>query len=102
MIDKFEEYHSFLSNDEPSWVLYEGALYPSVSVAFQAARASDAETKEKIANVDSPDELFEIALTIEDPPDWEQRRLRIMEILIRDKFRRSLEMRERLRLTEEK
>ncbi|KAL4477544.1 hypothetical protein ABPG74_002694 [Tetrahymena malaccensis] len=102
VIDKFEEYFSFLNNDEPSWILYEGILYPSVSVAFQGARAQDFETKQKIADVDSPEDLIALASEIEDPPDWENRRLKVMEILIRDKFRRSLELRERLRLTEEK
>ncbi|EAR96607.1 FHA domain protein (macronuclear) [Tetrahymena thermophila SB210] len=102
VIDKFEEYFSFLNNDEPSWILYEGILYPSVSVAFQGARAQDFEIKQKIADVDSPDDLILLASEIEDPPDWENRRLKVMEILIRDKFRRSLELRERLRLTEEK
>lgn len=102
MIDKFEDYLSFLSNDEPSWIFHEGLLFPSVSTAFQAARASEYAVKERISNVDSPDELFEIALGIDDPTGWENTRLKVMEILIRDKFRRSIEMRERLRLTEEK
>ncbi|EGR30834.1 hypothetical protein IMG5_122670 [Ichthyophthirius multifiliis] len=101
-IDKFEDYFSFLSNEYPSWVLYENILYPSVSAAFQASRSTNQQIRLQISQIDSPEELWEIAQEIEDPQDWGEKRLKIMEILLRDKFRRSKELRERLRLTEEK
>ena len=40
-ITDFNGYYEFLNNDFPTWIYYEGSLYPSVSTAFQAARTSD-------------------------------------------------------------
>ena len=44
-------------------------------------------------------ELYEIAINIKDPPDWNNKKLIAMETIIRDKFRRHRDLRERLRRT---
>jgi hypothetical protein len=41
----FEGYYSFLSNDYPSWVMFENIKFPSISTAFQAARTEDIDTR---------------------------------------------------------
>lgn len=41
-IDSFRGAHRFLSNFFPAEVSYEGAIYPSVENAFQAAKCMDA------------------------------------------------------------
>lgn len=40
-----------------------------------------------------------MAQHIEDPKEWSKNRLRVMEILLRDKFRRNADIRDRLRDT---
>jgi predicted NAD-dependent protein-ADP-ribosyltransferase YbiA (DUF1768 family) len=43
--------------------------------------------------------LRKIVLEIKNPVDWAQRRYKVMEVLIRDKFRRNKEIREKLKAT---
>jgi predicted NAD-dependent protein-ADP-ribosyltransferase YbiA (DUF1768 family) len=40
-----------------------------------------------------------VARGIEDPPGWDQKKLRVMEVLMRDKFRKHRDLRERLAAT---
>ena len=48
-INKFEGYYSFLSNDFATWVCYEGILFPSLNIAFQAARTDDIVIRQKLS-----------------------------------------------------
>lgn len=77
----------------------QGLMYQSVYAAFQAARSGDEEMRQRIAASNSVLEAFQIAQHIEDPKDWSKVRLRVMEILLRDKFRRNSELHDRLRDT---
>jgi predicted NAD-dependent protein-ADP-ribosyltransferase YbiA (DUF1768 family) len=95
-ISSFTLEYSFLSNDHICLVHYEGLLYASVTHAFQAARSSDQSVKEKISKIHDLESMYEIAETIEDPPGWLKARGRIMEVIIRDKFRRNPVLRQRL------
>jgi ribA/ribD-fused uncharacterized protein len=98
-IDSFKGYFEFLSNNFLSPVYNEGILFPSVSHAFQACRTTDETTKKAILNAESLLIVGKIARRIEDPEDWNLKRLVIMEKLIRDKFRRSKELLEKLKAT---
>lgn len=100
-IDEFVGHFDFLDNDYPALVYYENIMYPSVNAAFQAARTNQVFIREKLARIDTPNELWSIAADIEDPPNWEAERLRIMELLLRDKFRRNKEFREKLAYTQQ-
>jgi len=99
-IDNFNGYFDFLNNEFPCPVYYDGLMYKGVSYAYQAARCTEQYLREKIAKADTIMEMYEIAAKIEDPPDWQKNRLKVMEMLIRDKFRRNAELREKLRATE--
>ena len=99
-IDNFNGYFEFLNNEFPTPVYYDGRIYKSVSHAFQAARSQEQHIREKIVRADTIMEMYEIAAKVEDPPDWIKIRLKIMETLVRDKFRRNKELREKLRATE--
>ena len=102
-IDNFNgPYYGFLNNDFPSLVGYSGLIFPSVNAAFQAARTDNQHIRHKISLIDNPQELWEIAINIDDPPNWVKDRVRIMELLLRDKFRRNRDLRERLKLTGER
>lgn len=50
-ITQFSGYYEFLSIDHPCWVFHEGFLYPSLSIAFQAARTKDSTLRRKISEV---------------------------------------------------
>lgn len=99
MIDKissFTSQYSFLSNDHICLVHYEGLLYASVTHAFQAARCQSPELRESISKMHDIEPMFSLVEEIDDPANWSQIRVRIMEILIRDKFRRNHILRQRL------
>eukprot|EP01017_Pseudomicrothorax_dubius_P024323 TRINITY_DN2586_c0_g4_i5.p1 TRINITY_DN2586_c0_g4~~TRINITY_DN2586_c0_g4_i5.p1 ORF type:complete len:393 (-),score=64.20 TRINITY_DN2586_c0_g4_i5:615-1793(-) len=98
-IDNFNGYFDFLNNEYPCAVYYDGNLYKTVYHAYQAARTDLIHIREKIKYADTLAELFEIAAQVEDSPDWTHRRLKVMEMLIRDKFRRHKDLRERLATT---
>jgi len=98
-IDNFNGYFDFLNNEYPCPVYFDGLLFKSVSYAYQASRSSQRHLREKISLADTPSELFEIATKIEDPENWSSNRLRMMEAIVRDKFRRNKDLRERLKAT---
>lgn len=98
-IDNFNGVFDFLNNEYPCAIFFEGRLYPSVFHAFQAARSEKDHERAKIAMAESLQELYELATEIEDPNDWANKRLTVMERCLRDKFRRHRELRERLRKT---
>ena len=99
-IDSFTDYFDFLHNNFQTPVYFSGILYPSVSHAYHAARSNDERTRRAILNAETFQSLGNIALRINDPIDWQEKKVKIMEQLVRDKFRRSKELQERLKLTE--
>ena len=98
-IDSFTEYYEFLHNNFYTPVYYECMLFPSVTHAYQAARSNDERTRRAILNAENLKTVLNIARRIEDSENWNIRRLKIMEQLIRDKFRRSKELQEKLKAT---
>ncbi len=88
-INDFNGHYQFLNNDHPAWICYESILYPSANIAFHAARTNDPTIRQSLQNVESYQKLKEIALSIQNPGDWNSRRHRVMEKIIRDKFKRN-------------
>lgn len=43
--------------------------------------------------------MYNVARTIEEPEGWNHRKMKIMEKIMRDKFRRSRDLRDRLAAT---
>jgi len=99
-IDNFNGYFDFLNNDYGCDVYYDGLVYKSVSYAYQAARSTEQHIREKIVRADTLGEMYEIASKVDDPADWGKLRLKVMEMLIRDKFKRNSDLREKLKATE--
>lgn len=52
--------------------------------------------RERILQAQSVQEIYQIAQHIDDPPGWSKLRLKIMEILLRDKFRRNIDLKDSL------
>lgn len=99
-IDSFRGTHRFLSNFFPAEMAYEGAIYPSVENAFQAAKCVNASERQVFA-VCSPAEAKRFGRRVRLRLDWEQVKLDIMRQLVTDKFARSDELRRRLLATED-
>ena len=86
-----------LSNWFPATVVWSGKQYPSVEHAFQAAKAAaEPEQAEAIRKAASPKEAHALGQLVSLPPTWERQRLKLMETLLRDKFRRDSSLRERV------
>ena len=81
-----------MHNNFQTPVYYDGILYPSVTHAYHAARTCDEVTRRAILNAETFQILGNIAIRIEDPSGWQERKVKVMEQLLRDKFRRSKEL----------
>jgi predicted NAD-dependent protein-ADP-ribosyltransferase YbiA (DUF1768 family) len=44
--------------------------------------------------------MYNVARTIEEPEGWAYKKLKVMEVITRDKFRRNKDLRDRLSVTE--
>ena len=95
-VEAFIGYHSFMTNDFQTEVHHSGHIFPSVSYAFQAARAPDENMRNLIKKSPTLIGMYDIAKTFQEPSDWPFTRLKVMETLHRDKFRRSPILREKL------
>ena len=95
----FNGYFAFLRTDHTSQVYYEGEFYPSVAHAFEAAKSSDATERRRIRKAPTHKEMLQLAKLIRQPTGWLTRKLPVMEQLLRDKYRREPELRERLAQT---
>ena len=91
---------NYLVNDYPCDIYYQGIIYPSISHAFQAARSEFHHIRKKIQLADSLEELYELASKIENPENWKQDRLTVMESIIRDKFFRHKDLKAKLKATQ--
>ncbi len=101
-IEGFSGYFEFMSNDFPAEVFYQGHIYSNVSYAYHAARAPNEKMRNIIQKSPTLNSMYDIAKTFDEPKDWAFRQLKVMESLVRDKFRRSRELREKLQATGER
>jgi len=88
-----------LNNLSPHAIEYDGRLYPTAEHAYMAAKLSDHEAKEAIRNARSPQMAKELAnVTYKDirDPEWENKKLSIMEDVIRTKLSQHPEVRQAL------
>lgn len=97
-----EEGVEFLSNFYPVAIRVDGELYNSVEHAYQAMKTSSLEERIpfQLGNSYSTAGQAKRAgrkLTL--PPDWEEKKLSIMEHLLRQKFTQHPELREKLKAT---
>jgi ribA/ribD-fused uncharacterized protein len=91
MIPSFKGEHAFLSNFHPSPIFFEGINFPTVEHAFQAAKTDDQETRQKIADKETPGKAKRAGgrrgiLKNFDQAAWETKKLATMEALLRLKF----------------
>ena len=95
-ISKFTSEHSFLSNFFQSPLLWRGDLYATLEHAFQAAKAVDAKDRAYVRQNSDPGEAKRRGRRIELRPDWEEKKIGIMESLLRVKFSHGSKLAQRL------
>jgi len=98
-IDRFTGDHDFLSNFHPSPVEVDGILYPTVEHAFQAAKTSDPDEKQALAETATPGSAKRLGRKVQLRPDCEEVKVGIMEELVRLKFTTHANLREQLLAT---
>ena len=86
-IDSFRGEHAFLSNFYPSPIVYEGRHYPTVEHAYQAAKTVIAEEKEIIQQIPRPGPAKRAGRRVTLRKDWESIKIRVMDQLIKEKFK---------------
>lgn len=80
-------------------VEFEGKLYPTSEAAYQAAKCTDPKGKEEIRNARSPQQAKVFANEIyknAKDPDWESKKVEVMERILRAKLSQHTEAAEAL------
>jgi len=95
-ISAFRGPHDFLSNFYAADVELEGAEYPTVEHAFQAAKTADFAERRAIKNAKTASEAKRMGRKIKRRSDWFDVSLVIMETLVRQKFTRYPELKSKL------
>lgn len=95
-ISVFRGPHDFLSNFYAADVELEGAEYPTIEHAFQAAKSLDYAERRAVKNAKSASEAKRMGRKIKRRTDWFDVSLEIMETLVRQKFTRYPELKNKL------
>lgn len=86
-ITEFKGNFAFLSNFAVAPVAYEGMLFPTVEHAYQAAKTLDWSDREQIRKTYSAGKAKQMGKRVQLRQDWNDVRLHVMTILLRQKFR---------------
>jgi ribA/ribD-fused uncharacterized protein len=95
-IREFSGDHRFLSNFQPINVEYEGAMYPSVEHAYQAAKTLDPEERDIIRSSGSASMAKKLGRHVKVREDWEHIKIAVMTELVYKKFLASEELTSKL------
>lgn len=90
---------AYLSNFFPAEVVWDGAEYPTIEDAYQAAKTVDPEERRRIRALRTPGQAKRHGSRIKVRPGWEEMKLEVMASLLRDKFTRHAALREKLLAT---
>jgi hypothetical protein len=87
VIDSFDGEFAFLSNFYPSHVAHEGAEYPTLEHAFQAAKTMDKAERERVRASATPGLAKRMGRRVALRSDWEKIRIEVMRKLLVEKFK---------------
>jgi ribA/ribD-fused uncharacterized protein len=82
----FNGEHRFLSNFAAVRVTLDGEVYPSVEHAYQAAKTTDAHARARVRRAATAVEAKRMGKTVTVSACWPERKLAVMEALLRQKF----------------
>lgn len=85
-IKKFFGEHRFLSNFWDAPVMLDGAVYPTVEHAYQAAKTTDAADRANIASLPKPGQAKRAGRKLTIRSNWDNAKVGIMFDLVRQKF----------------
>lgn len=98
-IDSFSGEYRFLSNFWPCRVEFEGQIYPSVEHAYVAAKTTNPLIRELITVIKTAGKAKRVGKAMSLRSDWEDVKENIMYELVKCKFSRDLELKEKLLAT---
>lgn len=98
-IKYFKGEYRFLSNFWDAPVKYDGKMYPSSEHAYQAAKSLDEDYRTRIAKMKTPGEAKKAGKKVKLREDWEDVKFSIMKEIVRDKFTRNADLKEKLLAT---
>jgi ribA/ribD-fused uncharacterized protein len=98
-IGPFTGPYRFLSNFFPVQIRFEGMCYPSVEHAFQAAKTTRPDERQRIRACPTAAEAKQMGRDVSLRPDWETIKLGVMEHLLRQKFTTHAGLRQQLKAT---
>lgn len=101
-ITAFEGEYRWLSNFHPAIVYVDGRAYPTVEHAYQASKSLHSADRELIRNTPKAGTAKRLGAKIELRRDWEKIKLVVMEDLVRQKFTRYSDLRNKLLATGQK
>lgn len=97
-ITSFSGKYAFLSNFYPCPIEFEGAPYPTVEHAFQAAKTTDPHARRLIAGMATPGRAKYAGRRLPIRPDWDAVKIDVMRTCLAAKFSRA-DLREKLQAT---
>lgn len=99
-INEFDGSYRWLSNFWECDVPYNGHTYISSEHAYQAAKTTNEKDRLRIANCRTPGETKRLIRTLDQTPGFHERKLQIMEDIVRSKFTHNADLAEKLVETE--
>lgn len=106
---QFRNEYAFLSNFYNAAVMFEGTFYNNNEAAFQAAKIADPEKRKTMRfSCDGTHLTFpempakwakRVGRRIDLRPDWEEKKQEIMLAIVRDKFTRHTQLKDKLLAT---
>ncbi len=94
-IREFRGEYYFLSNFYKADVVYDGLKYKNNEAAFQSAKVKDIDKRREFCNLE-PNESKRRGRGVKLRNDWEYIKDSVMEQIVRDKFTRNLDLRQKL------
>jgi hypothetical protein len=98
MINSFRGNYRFLSNFYLCPIVFDGLLYSSSEAAFQSAKTLNMETRKEFCELD-PKEAKLIGRDVQLREDWNSVKDEMMYNIVKDKFLRNSDIRQRLSYT---
>lgn len=100
MVNGFFNEFRFLSNFWYSEVVVDGVVYPTVEHAYQAAKFTDIEERTLVAEARTPGKAKRVSYKMKSfRTDWDEVKVDIMKVLVRQKFTRHDDLSVQLMLT---
>ena len=96
MIDSFTGEYRFLSNFYPCEITIDGVTCPSLEHAYQVTKTNDPTEKFTIASATTPGKAKRMGQKVHLRSDWEQVKVQIMTVLVRQKFGQNRDLRQKL------